>query len=144
MPCSAFIPWFGHFTQDMAWAEVSLATSPEHETLIDALHAIFSHYSSAISEKHASSSTSEEEKKEEYVPRSRPWVPHLSICYDNPEGLGPNLCRLSIEEFMKEECPALLESDSFIRAVTGISLWRTIGTIDKWHCLDRLNLTLDE
>ena len=116
----------------MAWAEVSLAMTPEHETLIDALYDIFFHSDLA------SSSTSEEKKEEEYVPRSRPWVPHLSMCYDNPEGLGTSLCRSSMVEFMKEKYPALLENDNnsggvrFTRAVTGISLWRTAGKISDW------------
>ena len=122
----------------MAWAEVSLAMTPEHETLIDALYDIF--FRTDL----ASSSTSEEQKEEEFVPRSRPWVPHLSMCYDNPEGLGANLCRSSMANFMKEKHPALLENDNknggvpFTRAVTGISLWRTAGKISDWTRLDRI------
>ena len=53
----------------MAWAEVSLATSLEHEEHIDALHKLFYNRPSST---------------EEYVPRSSPWVPHLSLLYDNP------------------------------------------------------------
>ena len=58
----------------MAWAEVSLATSLEHEEHIDALHKLF--YDRPSSEDSPST--------EEYVPRSSPWVPHLSLLYDNP------------------------------------------------------------
>ena len=79
----------------MAWAEVSLATTQEHEEHIDALHKLF--YDRPSSEDSPSI--------EEYVPRSSPWVPHLSLLYDNPEGLGPNVSRTLVEEFMKEECP---------------------------------------
>ena len=112
----------------MAWAEVSLATSQEHEEHIDALHKLFYDRSSS-----------------EYVPRSSPWVPHLSLLYDNPEGLGPNVSRTLVEEFMKEECPTLrcvLENtnssdDIFSREVTGIALWRTCGTMAEWVCLER-------
>lgn len=126
-------------TMDMAWAEVSLATSPEHETLISALHDIFYRPSAASAEPASSS----EEKKEEYAPRSNPWVPHLSICYDNPEGFGPNLTRSSIEKFMKEKCPTLenvLDDGDGVGVnftVSGISLWRTAGTMSEWECLDR-------
>jgi len=128
--------------QDMAWAEVSLATSPEHEALIDALHELF-YRRPAFS----SSPSLGEEKKEEYAPRSEPWVPHLSLCYDNPEGLGPNLTRSSVEDLMREKCPTLKcvldddvdgdGSENFTRAVRGISLWRTAGTMAEWECLDR-------
>eukprot|EP00571_Detonula_confervacea_P012376 CAMPEP_0172302698 /NCGR_PEP_ID=MMETSP1058-20130122/4368_1 /TAXON_ID=83371 /ORGANISM="Detonula confervacea, Strain CCMP 353" /LENGTH=418 /DNA_ID=CAMNT_0013013273 /DNA_START=59 /DNA_END=1315 /DNA_ORIENTATION=- len=129
-------------TMDMAWAEVSLATSPEHETLIDALYDIFYHRSAASAEV-ASSFSSGEEKKEEYVPRSNPWVPHLSLCYDNPEGFGPNLSRSSIEKFMKEKCPTLenvlddSDGGDVKFTVSGISLWKTAGTMNDWKCLDR-------
>ena len=121
----------------MAWAEVSLATT-EHETLIDALFDIF--FRTDL----ASSSTSEEQKEEEFVPRSRPWVPHLSMCYDNSEGLGTNLCCSLMADIMKEKHPALLENDNknggvrFTRAVTGISLWRTAGEISDWTHLDKI------
>jgi hypothetical protein len=124
----------------MAWAEVSLATTPNHETLIDALYDIF--FRTDL----ASSSTSDGKKEEEFVPRSRPWVPHLSMCYDNPEGLGTNLCCSSMANFMKEKYPALLENDNknggvrFTRAKTRISLWRTAGKISDWTRLDRIEL----
>ena len=123
----------------MAWAEVSLATTSDHETLIDALYDIFFRTDLALS------STSDGKKEEEFVPRSRPWVPHLSMCYDNPEGLGTNLCRSSMANFMKEKYPALLENDNknggvrFTRAKTGISLWRTAGKISIGRVLIGLN-----
>ena len=123
----------------MAWAEVSLVMTPDHETLIDALYDIFFRTDLALS------STSDGKKEEEFVPRSRPWVPHLSMCYDNPEGLGTNLCRSSMANFMKEKYPALLENDNknggvrFTRAKTGISLWRTAGKISIGRVLIGLN-----
>lgn len=134
----------------MAWAEVTLATSPEHEMIINALHELFYRRSTLTGEDTTTTSSSDnEEKKEEYLPRSTPWVPHLSICYDNPEGFGPNLTRLGIENFLRDECPTLESvlngSDGdgdgevkFTRAVSGISLWRTVGRMDEWACLERL------
>ena len=129
----------------MAWAEVSLSTSPDHEMLITALYDIF--YRRYTNKGESSSHDSNhEEKKDEYVPRSGPWVPHLSLCYDNPEGFGPNLSRSLIAKFMREKCPTLeciLDLDDseegvkFSRAVSGISLWRTTGTMAEWKCLDR-------
>lgn len=139
----------------MAWAEVSLATSPEHESLINALHELFYNRSSSSASIVASSNDDDnEEKKEEYRPRSTPWVPHLSLCYDNPEGLGPTISRSLIEQFMKEKCPTLrtvLDDSSsrgdsgecvkFTRAVSGIALWRTTGTMAEWKCLDRFEFS---
>mmetsp|Transcript_28338 Transcript_28338/g.48175 ORF Transcript_28338/g.48175 Transcript_28338/m.48175 type:complete len:437 (+) Transcript_28338:101-1411(+) len=138
---------------DMAWAEVSFATSPEHETLINALYDVFYRRRSVVipdssSSSSSSSSTHSNEEKEEveqaYPPRTKPWVPHLSLCYDNPEGFGPNLTRLLIEDYMREKCPTLasvLDDDptgvKFSRAVSGISLWRTAGTMAEWKCLER-------
>mmetsp|Transcript_26639 Transcript_26639/g.63883 ORF Transcript_26639/g.63883 Transcript_26639/m.63883 type:complete len:428 (-) Transcript_26639:3297-4580(-) len=130
-------------TMDMAWAEVSFATSPEHEMLINALYDMF-YRRSASSLELRSSCSNDEEKKDEHAPRSGPWVPHLSLCYDNPEGFGPILSRSLIEKFMKEECPTLKNAIDdidnavkFSRAVSGISLWRTAGTMDEWECLER-------
>lgn len=133
-------------TMDMAWAEVSLVTSPDHEALIDALHGVF--YKRTAEP--ADLTPQSEEKKEECTLRSKPWVPHLSICYDNPEGLGPNLCRSEFVDFLREKCPTLKsiinECDDdvyFSRAVTGISLWRTAGTMNQWTCLDRFEFPQD-
>lgn len=122
----------------MAWAEVSFATSPEHEALVDALHRLF-YRRPAVG---PASSSADEEKKDEYVPRSGPWMPHLSLCYDNPEGLGPNLTRPAVEDFLREECPTLASvlddgGHRITRAVSGISLWRTAGLMAEWKCLDK-------
>lgn len=132
----------------MAWSEISLKTSPEHETILNALYDIFYRRPGASAEP-APSSSSDEEKKEEYVPQSNPWVPHLSLCYDNPEGFGPNLSRFLIEKFLLEKCPTLVNvlSDDeggieFARAVSGISLWKTAGRMDEWKCLDRYEFPL--
>ena len=126
----------------MAWAEVSLETTPGHESLINALHELFYRPSSAPSK--LASFSSDEEKKEEYVPRTKAWVPHLSLCYDNPENFGPNLTRASMAKFMREKCPTLEmvldDSDNcakFSRPVSGISLWRTAGKMSDWQCLER-------
>ena len=121
----------------MAWAEVSFATSPEHEALVDALHRLFSPRPAVGS----ASSSDDEEKKDECAPRSGPWMPHLSLCYDNPEGLGPNLTRPAVEDFLREKCPTLesvldVGGRRFTRAVSGISLWRTAGSMAEWKCLD--------
>lgn len=138
-------------TMDMAWAEVSFATSPFHEALINALHKLFYCHATETTGRQSSFS-SNEEKKEEYVPRSTPWVPHLSLCYDNPEGLNADgLSRPSIEKFLNDKCPTLnsvLDESSgdikFSRAVSGISLWRTAGRMDQWKCLDRFEFPAAE
>jgi hypothetical protein len=127
----------------MAWAEVSFATTPEHETLIETLHELFYRPLANSTNLEADSYHAGEEKKEEYPSRSQLWAPHLSFCYDNPEGLGHHLSRSSFEQFLKEKCPTLFESENdgnvgFSRAVTGFSLWKTAGTMAEWRCLDRL------
>ena len=53
---------------------------------------------------------------------------------------------------MKEECPTLrcvLDDsnsivDKFCRAVTGIALWRTSGTMAEWQCLERFEFPTTE
>lgn len=128
---------------DMAWAEISFATSPEHESLISDLYNIF-YRRDAMRLSAANASVTEEGGKEEYPPRSNSWVPHLSICYDNPEGFGSILTRQSFEYFLKTKCPTLAaaadgsdKTVKFTRAVRGISLWNTAGTMADWKCLDR-------
>eukprot|EP00984_Skeletonema_dohrnii_P003196 scaffold1065_cov114-Skeletonema_dohrnii-CCMP3373.AAC.5 len=127
---------------DMAWTEISFATSPEHESLISELYDIF--YRRDTTRLAAANASLTDEKKEEYPPRTQPWVPHLSICYDNPEGFGTILTRQSFQDFLKNKCPTLAaaaeSSDSTVkltRAVSGVSLWNTAGTMADWKCLDR-------
>mmetsp|Transcript_11783 Transcript_11783/g.18082 ORF Transcript_11783/g.18082 Transcript_11783/m.18082 type:complete len:131 (-) Transcript_11783:86-478(-) len=121
---------------DMAWAEVSFSTSPEHESLVSELYDIF--YRRDATKLVAAN------KKEEFPPRTQPWVPHLSICYDNPAGFGSVLTRQSFEDFLRNKCPTLAAAAGsndttvkFVRAVSGISLWKTAGTMADWKCLDR-------
>ncbi len=121
---------------DMAWAEISFSTSPEHESLVSELYDIFY--------RRDATTLAAANRKEEFPPRSQPWVPHLSICYDNPSGFGSVLTRQSFEDFLRNKCPTLAaaaESNDttvkFVRAVSGISLWKTAGTMADWKCLDR-------
>ena len=116
----------------MAWAEVTFATSSEHDALIDELYNLF-----CGSKNKESRPTSQ---------RPLPWAPHLSLCYDNPEGFPSNLSRKSIISFISEQAPTLEtaiddigENVSFSREVCGISLWSTTGTMSQWKCLDRID-----
>ena len=48
---------------------------------------------------------------------------------------------------MREKCPTLENvlgdgGVQFTRAVSGISLWRTAGTMAEWKCLDRFEFPL--
>jgi hypothetical protein len=133
--------------QDMAWAEISFATSPEHERLIGALHDIFYRPAPAnFTDMESASDLDCEEKKEDYLYyRSQQWAPHLSLCYDNPEGFGCTLSRSLFEQFLKEKCPTLFEDGKnsnvgLRRAVTGLTLWKTSGKMAEWECLERLTL----
>jgi len=114
----------------MAWAEVSFATTPEHEELIDALYNLFCMQPKINGDNSKSS------------PRTLPWAPHLSICYDNPEKFPSNISRESILQFINEEAVslkgAIADNVNFSREVCGISLWSTAGTMSHWKCLDRI------
>ena len=79
-------------TMDMAWAEITLRTSPEHEALLDRIHDLFQGTSRDV------------ETNNKHPPRRAAWVPHLSICYDNPE---VELCRQKFIKFIEERCPTL-------------------------------------
>lgn len=130
-------------TMDMAWAEVSFATSPAHEGILDALHDVFYRPSAAAAD-HAASSPPRREEREANAPRSGPWLPHLSLCYDNPEGFGPNMSRAAVEDLLREQCPTLAPvldegggGERLVRSVSGISLWKTSGSMADWRCLDK-------
>lgn len=99
----------------IAWAQLTLASSPEHEGALDALYDIF--YGPESTEK---------------TERHRPWTPHSSIAYDNPE---ETVLSLPAALACIAEYPTLLSKE---RGVKGISLWNTEGKLADWKCLDRI------
>lgn len=104
---------------DMAWMEVTLKSSQEHEKLLDKVHACL--YGDCDGP--------------HYKERQGPWQPHLSIAYDNPEDSTiDDICADKI--FAK--FPSLLGRKK--RDVVAISLWRTEGRVWDWKCLDRVQL----
>jgi len=100
----------------MAWAEITMSTSPAHEDQLDLLYEIF--YSDT-DKMHAS--------------KPRPWTPHLSLAYDNPEDSVLNLWDIV---HLVAITPTLTQSGP--RKVTGISLWSTNGKLPEWKSLERV------
>ena len=92
----------------IAWAELTLATNKHHEAMLDQVYNAF-----------------------DMGPRTGPWMPHLSLAYDNPKDTT-----LSLSDFLLYvvEHPTLLHS----RKVTALSLWNTNGKMAEWKCLERL------
>lgn len=99
----------------MSWAEISLSNSQEHEDQLDMLYDIFFPDQIPVTR------------------RPRPWKPHISIAYDNPESTFLNLKDI-ISDLI--QIPTLLQSRQ--RRVTGISLWSTVGKLTDWKCLERV------
>lgn len=99
----------------IAWAQLTLASSPEHESALDALYGAF--YGEGSSEQ---------------VSRHKPWTPHNSVVYDNPENTVLSLMDVLVH-MMKY--PTLLSNE---RRVQAISLWSTEGKMEDWKCLDRV------
>ena len=64
--------------------------------------------------------------------RHRPWKPHNSIAYDNPE--TNTLSLLDTITYMSDN-PTLLGCE---RRVQAISLWNTHGRMEEWSCIDRV------
>jgi len=94
---------------DMAWTEISFATSPEHESLVSLVHEIFD------------------------VPRTTDnWVPHISLAYDNPENTALNLMYTAN---LIAEKPTLFHE----RNVKAISLWSTKGKLQDWKLISRFD-----
>lgn len=98
---------------DMRWSEITLSSSDEHEACLDVLHKIFH-----------KGSTSDQERR-------RPWRPHASIAYDNPEDSPLGL--LETVEIISRY-PSLTKN---AKRVTGMSLWSTEGRISEWRCIER-------
>lgn len=97
---------------DIAWSELTLASNPDHEAALDILYDLFYH---GI----------------EYH-RDRPWKPHNSVAYDNPE---TNCLSLLDTIIYFSQNPSLLGME---RRVEAISLWSTVGKMEDWVCLDRV------
>eukprot|EP00565_Helicotheca_tamesis_P003590 CAMPEP_0185736754 /NCGR_PEP_ID=MMETSP1171-20130828/28696_1 /TAXON_ID=374046 /ORGANISM="Helicotheca tamensis, Strain CCMP826" /LENGTH=276 /DNA_ID=CAMNT_0028407471 /DNA_START=221 /DNA_END=1048 /DNA_ORIENTATION=+ len=85
---------------NMAWSELTFATNDEQELAVDALHEIF--YG---------------RESKEFATRQKPFKPHASIAYDNPENTVLNLAD-AMGYALKH--PSLLEME---RKVEAISLW---------------------
>mmetsp|Transcript_31273 Transcript_31273/g.57246 ORF Transcript_31273/g.57246 Transcript_31273/m.57246 type:complete len:341 (+) Transcript_31273:758-1780(+) len=98
----------------IAWSEMTLATDPEHEEAMDRLHRLF------FGEGWDAGS------------RTRPWTPHNSIAYDNPDTNALSL--LDTITYMSS-VPSLLGRE---RRVEAMSLWSTEGKMEEWVCIDRV------
>lgn len=108
---------------DVAWCELTLSTNPEHEDALDALYELF-FFSQGKGEGIDSN--------EVHVERNRPWKPHNSFAYDNPEN-SPLSLESAIEYVAMH--PTLISKE---RRVEAISLWDTNGKMGEWKCLDRV------
>lgn len=93
----------------MAWMEVEFETSKAHEELVDVVYDAFH---DGI--------------------RVRPWIPHVSIVYENPTIAKANLDYAG--EFM-QRFPTL--TGQTFRNVKGMSVWSTRGKMEDWKCLER-------
>jgi hypothetical protein len=94
----------------IAWAELTLKSNAEHEQALDQIYNLF----------------------EVPTPRTGPWVPHISLAYDNPED---SVLNLQDTVLYVSNHPSLKCS----RRVKAISLWNTDGKMADWQCLDRVN-----
>lgn len=98
---------------DMRWSEITLSSSDEHEACLDTLHDIF----------HDESSSGKVHR--------RPWRPHASIAYDNPEDSSLGLLEtLEVVSLY----PSLTQN---VKRVNGMSLWSTEGRMSEWRCIER-------
>ncbi|KAL7531359.1 hypothetical protein ACHAXR_003991 [Thalassiosira sp. AJA248-18] len=95
----------------IAWSELTLATNPQHEMALDELYKLF---------------------YDDVPSRDRPWKPHNSIAYDNPE---TNTLSLLDTVIYASRNPSLLGRG---RRVEAISLWSTEGKMEEWVCIDRV------
>jgi len=107
--------------------EVTLATSAEHESLVDKVYDIFhgDSQSSNGSGKHGVSKLKS---------RVRPWLPHLSLAYDNPDDTSTFSPAMALK--LASKFPSLLGKEE--RQVTAIALWKTEGKMEEWKLLDRI------
>lgn len=104
----------------IAWSELTLASNPEHELAMDKLYQLF--YDEDI----------DHNVLTEFPVRDRPWKPHNSIAYDNPE---TNALSLLDTVIYASRNPSLLGRG---RRVEAISLWSTVGKMEDWTLIDRV------
>jgi len=96
---------------DMAWSEITMATSNDHEACLDLIHNIF---------------YSESDPK-----RKGPWKPHASLAYDNYD-----MTTLNLQDTVNivSKFPSLTSRS---KRVIAMSLWKTEGRINEWSMLER-------
>jgi len=102
----------------IAWAQLTLSSGPDHEAALDALYDVF--YGR------------QQPNQAKAQRRHRPWTPHNSFAYDNPEGTV--LTAAGAFEAVARY-PTLLTEE---RAVVAMSLWDTNGRMADWRCLERI------
>lgn len=98
----------------IAWCELTLSSNQEHEQTLDRL---YSHFY--------------DDKRSSWN-RAKPWKPHNSLAYDNPEDTMFNLG--DMVQYVAQH-PSLVTLE---RRVEAISLWDTNGKMENWKCLDRV------
>lgn len=128
-------------TMTMAWSEISLQTSDLQESLVEHVWDVIMCGMGNVDDGTA---------VDNVCPvRPAPWVPHLSLCYDNPEETPLNVID-ALDVVAKH--PFLLGRDEGQQGhdeegggslgkqlhLTGLSLWNTEGTMDEWRCLERI------
>ena len=101
----------------IAWAQLTLASGPDHEIALDALYDVF--YGSELS-------------TQKNAERHRPWTPHNSFAYDNP---NETVLTTAAAFDAVVQHPTLLTEE---RDVAAISLWDTNGKMGDWRCLERI------
>uniref|UniRef100_A0A6V2NWX6 Uncharacterized protein n=1 Tax=Ditylum brightwellii TaxID=49249 RepID=A0A6V2NWX6_9STRA len=100
---------------DMAWSELTFATNDNQELSVDTLYEIF--YG---------------KESKEFATRQKPFKPHASIAYDNPEETVLSLGGLMGYVLNN---PTLMEMG---RKVEAISLWSLYGPMAEWKLIDRI------
>lgn len=115
----------------IAWSELALPTNEDHERALDALYQLFYEEDDDCGSNRSSSTIVSE--KVATPDRHRPWKPHASIAYDNPE--TNSLSLLDTVMYVSQH-PSLLGKE---RSVEAISLWNMDGKMmEDWTFIDRV------
>ena len=110
---------------DMAWAEVTLKAPKKLQESYKSASSIFLPPQAAVI---TDDENSDDDKDKTESPD--PWLPHMSIAYDDPSSVGLTLERV-LEEAAK--VPELLGE----MRITGLSLWDLDGRrVEEWRKVD--------